>query len=57
MYVLNLAALAGSFVQGHSLDKVRHLCLEHFPDKIGQRRGNPTEKGSLPFCTRFRELI
>lgn len=39
--MLNCAALAGSFVRGHPLDKVR------------QRRGRPTEKGSPSFCTKL----
>lgn len=28
IYVLNHAAIAGSSVQGHPLEKVRHLCLQ-----------------------------
>jgi hypothetical protein len=41
--------LAGSSVQGHSSDKIRHLCPETLCREGQWRRGNPTEKGSPPF--------
>jgi hypothetical protein len=57
MSVLDPAGLSGSSVQGHSPDKVGHMCLRNSPDKVSGEAGALLRNGALHFELRSESYL